>query len=116
MMYLSQLLGAPVENEQGARAGKIIDIITTMGLPPISFPVPSSPVISQSTSRPTLLLEDEADQHWYIPVEAIAWHDNVLRLRVPLAQLTAQAAAPSPQPDQPVGATPAPARPHAGRD
>jgi len=26
MLYLSQLLGAPVEDHQGARAGKIVDI------------------------------------------------------------------------------------------
>jgi hypothetical protein len=41
MLYLSQLLGAPVEDHQGARAGKIVDInvpVAELGRPEAAMP------------------------------------------------------------------------------
>src|SRR5438270_7578921 len=82
MLYLSQLLGAPVEDSQGARVGKIIDILIAQEEP---------------ASRVTLLVEGQDDHRWYLPVETVEWHDNVLRLRTPLEQLSTQPAASSSQ-------------------
>ena len=48
MLYLSQLLGAPVEDPLGERIGKIIDIEVTRS---ISSPVESSSI---ATTRPVL--------------------------------------------------------------
>lgn len=96
MMYLSQLLGTPVEDSQGARVGKIVDIVTPVGArfvapstsstPSISSP--SSPsTLSTPSSIPTLVVEGQADQTWYVPVEDVEWDGNTLRLRVPVDQL-----------------------------
>ncbi len=82
MLYLSQLLGAPVEDSQGARVGKIIDILIAQEEP---------------APRVTLLVEGQDDHRWYVPVESVEWHDNVLRLRTPLEQLSTQPAASSSQ-------------------
>ena len=126
MMYLSQLLGTPVEDIQGTRVGKIIDIITSVGArfiapsrPPepqtrtqpadslgdldtnpapttSSTPSISSPsVLSIPSSIPTLIVEGQADQIWHVPVEAVEWDGNTLRLRIPVDQLTTQATAPN---------------------
>ena len=73
MLYLSQLLGAAVEDIQGERIGKINDILTSQGA---------------STSATVLLVEGQEDQTWRIPAEAIETHGNAFRLRVPLEQLT----------------------------
>ena len=82
MLYLSQLLGAPVEDSQGARVGKIIDILIAQEEP---------------APRVTLLVEGQDDHRWYVPVEAVEWHDSVWRLRTPVEQLSTQPAASSSQ-------------------
>jgi len=82
MLYLSQILGAPVEDIHGERIGKINDVLTSRG------ELPSSTV---------LLVEGQEDQHWRVPVEAIEAHGNAFRLRIPLEQLTPQPATPSSQ-------------------
>ncbi len=78
MQYLSQLLGAPIEDSEGARVGKIADIFIAQEEP---------------APRTILLVEGQEDQRWYVPAESVAWQGNVLRLRVPLEQLSAQSIA-----------------------
>ena len=75
MLYLSQLLGAPVEDAQGARVGKIIDIHIAQEGP---------------TPRTILLIEGQDDQRWYVPAESVEWHGSVLRLGTPIEQLSTQ--------------------------
>lgn len=75
MLYLSQLLGAPVEDIQGERIGKINDTLTSQG---------------GLTSHTVLVVEGQEDQPWRIPVEAIETHGNAFRLRIPLEQLIIQ--------------------------
>src|SRR5947209_6347917 len=80
MLYLSQLLGAPVEDQQRARIGKLVDIT-----------INEAQVGSAEPIYPTaLLVEGEEEQPWRIPFEDIERLDHSLRLRVPTAQLTLQ--------------------------
>lgn len=74
MLYLSQLPGAPVEDPEGTRVGKIIDIRITQEEPP----------------RPILLIEGQEDHRWRVPVENVEWQGNTLRLRIPVEQLSTQ--------------------------
>ena len=76
MLYLSQLLGAPVEDPGGARVGKIIDILVAQQ--------------EESPSRVALVVEGQEDRRWYVPADAVELHGNVLRLRVPVEQLPSQ--------------------------
>src|SRR3989440_8216012 len=80
MLYLSQLLGAPVEDVHGARIGKLIDI--TVPAAQIGRPEPAYPN--------ALLVEGEEEQPWRVPPEAVEWHENALRLRIPVEQLSRQ--------------------------
>ena len=80
MLYLSQLLGAPVEDPQGARIGKLIDI--TVPAAQIGRPEPAYPS--------ALLVEGEEEQTLRVPPETVEWHENALRLRVPAGQLPVQ--------------------------
>src|SRR5437588_13114307 len=78
MLYLSQLLGAPVEDVHGVRVGKIIDVL-----------VPAARVGQSEPAYPTaLLVEGEEDQPWYVPLQTVEQHDHVFRLNIPLEQLT----------------------------
>jgi CBS domain-containing protein len=80
MLYLSQLLGAPVEDMQGERVGKIIDIL-----------VPASQVGASGPVYPSaLLVEGEEEEPWRVPIADVEWHDGSLRLRVPTGQLMHQ--------------------------
>ena len=103
MLYLSQLLGTPVEDAQGARVGKIIDVIierarSTASATPLSSTDTSNASSTTSTSsRPDLLIEGQDDQRWLAPVDAVEWHSGVLRLRRPLDQLASQPEEPAPQ-------------------
>jgi magnesium transporter len=76
MLYLSQLLNAPVEDSMGARAGKIVDI---------TVPVAQPGRLAATLPR-ALLIEDHEGQRRQIPLEALTWHENTLRLRLPLEQ------------------------------
>jgi len=77
MLYLSQLLGTPVEDLNGVRIGKIIDVM-----------VPRTEVGQAEPTYPSaLLVEGQADQNWRVPIEAVEWHGAILRLRMPLEQL-----------------------------
>src|SRR5438552_17318512 len=83
MLYLSQLLGTPVEDLQGERIGKIID-----------FTVPAAQIGQQGPTYLTaLLVEGQQDQLWRVPSDAVEWHEQVLRLPLPLEQLAVQVGA-----------------------
>src|SRR5579859_7773944 len=80
MLYLSQLLGAPVEDFQGARIGKLIDIT-----------VPAAQIGRPGALYPSaLLIEGQEEQPWRAPRDVVEWHENILRLRIPLEQLAPQ--------------------------
>lgn len=91
MLYLSQLLGAPVEDSQKERIGKIIDVEETRSISPLSESTPAA----ISSSLPTLVIEGYSEHTWYVPVEDVEWHDDILRLRVPTQQLSTQPLKPS---------------------
>lgn len=95
MLYLSQLLGAPVEDPQGERIGKIIDVEETRSVLALSGSTPAAHSTSNNASLPTLIIEGHSEQTWYVPVEDVEWHDNILRLRVPIQQLSTQPLTPS---------------------
>lgn len=58
MIYLSQLINAPVEDLQGARVGKIVDVLVEVG--------------TNATPRvPTVVIEGEEEQRWYVPASAM---------------------------------------------
>jgi magnesium transporter len=80
MLYLSQLLGMPVENQQGERVGKITDVLV------------SAAQIGQSAAvyPDRLLVEGEDEQSWLVPLDAIERLDDSLRLHVPVEQLERQ--------------------------
>ncbi len=80
MLYLSQLLGTPVEDPQGVRIGKISGVM----IPAAQVGVPE-PVYPSA-----LLVEGEQGQSWRVPTAAVAWQGDALRLRVPLEQLAVQ--------------------------
>jgi magnesium transporter len=80
MLYLSQLLGAPVEDVQGERIGKLVDI--TVPAAQIGRPQPAY--------AGALLVEGEEEQIRRVPPQALEWQENALRLRVPVEQLPVQ--------------------------
>src|SRR6266480_7560684 len=81
MLYLSLLLGAPVEDLQGVRIGKIVDI--TVEEASVGQPEPAYIA--------ALLVEGQEDQTWRVPRDAVEWRGDAVRLRVPIAQLPSQA-------------------------
>lgn len=72
MLYLSQLLGAPVEDSHDARIGKIGDLLTFRDDP---------------SQRCVFLIEGQEEQSWYIPADRVAWRDHILHLSLEAAQL-----------------------------
>ncbi len=80
MLYLSQLLGAPVEDPQGTRIGKIIDITAE----------------AERRSDPAyidaLLVEGPEDQTWRVPRQLVRWQADAAHVQVPAAQLSLLAA------------------------
>lgn len=80
MFYLSQLLGAPVEDLQGARVGKVTDVIML-----------TAPASQLDHAHPSaLLVEGSEEQPWRVPLASLTWQEHVVHLLVPLAQLSAQ--------------------------
>jgi magnesium transporter len=87
MLYLSQLLGTPVEDQEGVRIGKISGVM-----------IPAAQVGSSEPAYPSaLLVEGEQEQSWRVPTSAVAWQGDALRLRVPLEQLSVQPEEPAVQ-------------------
>jgi len=80
MLYLSQLLGTPVEDSQGARIGKISGVM-----------IPAAQVGVSGAAYPSaLLIEGEQEQFWRVPTSSVAWQGDALRLGVPLEQVAMQ--------------------------
>ena len=88
MLYLSQLLGAPVEDSLGERIGKIIDVEVTRSISTPVEPATVATTTSNVESPPILVIEGNSEHTWYVPVQDVDWHDNILRLRVPTQQLS----------------------------
>ena len=61
MIFLSQLLGAPVEDPQGTRVAKIVDVIVELAQ--VSQPGPIFPR--------ALIAEGQANQRWAITPDAV---------------------------------------------
>jgi CBS domain-containing protein len=77
MLYLSQLLGAAVEDQQQTRAGKVIDVLT-----------PAAQVGQNIASYPdALLIEGEEERPLRVPLASLERHEHLIRLRVPVEQL-----------------------------
>src|SRR5258708_34514640 len=85
MLYLSQLLGTPVEDALGTRIGKITDM-----LGPAPSPAPEAAPVQVPATAPLLVIEGQADHLWYVPAGSVEWHDDTLRLRIPVEQLTTE--------------------------
>lgn len=83
MLYLSQMLNAPVEYPQQERVGKIIDVLT-----PIVR-------VGEAAYPSVLLVEGEEDQSWRVPLDAIERHEHTFLLHTPLAQFAQQPEEPS---------------------
>src|SRR5689334_9908809 len=75
MLYLSQVLGAPVEDQQNERVGRIVDVLVPVGSE--APPYPSA-----------LLVEGEEDLLWRVSPEAVERREGTMHLHVPLTQLT----------------------------
>jgi len=90
MLYLSQLLGAPVEDLQGERIGKIIDVEETRSISSLSASASAAISASNTASLPILVIEGHSEHTWYVPVEDVEWHEDILRLRVPTQHLSTQ--------------------------
>src|SRR5689334_18225650 len=77
MLYLSQLLGASVEDVHGVRLGKLIDVL-----------VSAAQVGQSGPAYPTaLLVEGEAEQSWRVPLRDVERYDHAVYLNVPREQL-----------------------------
>src|SRR5690242_7111246 len=77
MLYLSQFLGAALEDQQQTRAGKVIDVLT-----------PVAQVGQNTTSYPdALLIEGEEEQPLRVPLASLERHEHLIRLPVPIEQL-----------------------------
>ena len=87
MLYLSQLLGAPVEDPQGERIGKIIDIEEIRLISHLSASTAAAIPSSNTALSLILVIEGDSEHTWYVPVKDVDWHDDILRLRVPTQQL-----------------------------
>ncbi|HTD18226.1 MAG TPA: CBS domain-containing protein [Ktedonobacteraceae bacterium] len=80
MLYLSQLLGAPVEDPQGVRIGKIIDITIEAA----QVEQPEQPYIN------ALLVEGQEEHPLRVPREVVTWQGEAALLRAPATQLPLQ--------------------------
>ncbi|HZS77908.1 MAG TPA: CBS domain-containing protein [Ktedonobacteraceae bacterium] len=91
MFYLSQLLGTPVEDLQGERVGKVIDVVVPAGEPAVA-PSALSTSTSTAASFPAtfLIIEGLADEPTPVPITDVERHGNAFRLRLPVEQLLAQ--------------------------
>ena len=85
MLYLSQLLGAPVEHNHGVRIGKVIDVMM--------------PLVQANSSELAqdgfIVVKGEAEESWRVPLKSATWQDAVLHLSAPLDELALQATIPS---------------------
>jgi hypothetical protein len=80
MLYLSQLLGAPVDDLQEVRLGRITDIVVQALHGTVDKNNPTFPS--------ALLVEGEEDQPWRLPLAALELHEGDIRLLIPREQLS----------------------------
>jgi magnesium transporter len=77
MLYLSQMTGASVEDQQEERIGRLVDVL-----------VPEEKVGSNDATYPSaLLVAGEAGQFWRISPQDVQSREGTIQLRVPQAQL-----------------------------
>ena len=69
MFYLSQLLGTAVEDSQGTRIGKLVDVLALAE--EVGRPAPVYPSV--------VLVEGQEDRPWRIPVQEVTWDDGTIR-------------------------------------
>lgn len=68
MIYLSQLPGAAVEDLQGARVGKIVDVLVDV----VADARDTDATRADAMGRvPTLVVEGEEEQRWYVPASVL---------------------------------------------
>jgi magnesium transporter len=80
MLYLSQLLGAPVDDTNGERVGKLTDIL-----------LPVTGVGQNEATYPGLLvIESEEDQRWRAAPTMLERQADDLRFRIPREYVTQQ--------------------------
>ncbi|WP_376795304.1 magnesium transporter MgtE N-terminal domain-containing protein [Thermogemmatispora sp.] len=84
MLYLSHLLGAPVEDPQGARVGKLTDVLVA---PAQAREEPGGPTYASA-----LLVEGQDGRLWRVTPLAVQVHDQALILRMALPELPPPAA------------------------
>ncbi|MEO8971266.1 MAG: CBS domain-containing protein [Ktedonobacteraceae bacterium] len=80
MFYLSQLLGIAVEDSQGTRIGKLIDVLTLAEQ--VGRPAPVYPSV--------VLVEGQEDSPWRVPVPEVAWDDGTVRVSTLATQFALQ--------------------------
>jgi magnesium transporter len=76
MLYLSQLLGAPVEDQHSARLGKITDMLV----------LASQVGRVEATYPSAVLVADDEEHFWRVPVSELSRHDAVWQVRGPAEQ------------------------------
>ncbi len=72
MFYLSQLLGASVEDSQGVRVGKVSDLLTSR---------------NNLSQECIFLVEGQDDRSWYATAHDAVWRDHTLHLSLQASQL-----------------------------
>jgi len=96
MIYLSQLLGAAVEDVQGARVGKIVDVLVDV----VNDARETDATSADAPGRvPTLVIEAEGEQRWYVPASAM--RHGAAAWQVP-AEALSEASRDGMLPEQPV--------------
>lgn len=81
MIYLSQLLGTPVEDEQGERVGKLTDVLV---------PLTHTEHVGDVYPNALHIVGADSSRSWRASLEEVAWQNATLRLCVPIDQLTEQ--------------------------
>ena len=80
MFYLSQLLGVAVEDSQGTRIGKLVDVLAFAEQ--VGRSAPAYPSV--------VLVEGQEDSPWRVPVQEVTWDDGTVRVSTPGTQFAVQ--------------------------
>lgn len=87
MFYLSQALGAPLEDQRAVRIGKIVDVLVEV-----------SQVGRNEATYPSALLvvsDSDDEHHWRLPGTALAHQPHGWRLLLPIEQFPAATSQPA---------------------
>ncbi len=82
MFYLSELIGASVEDSQGVRFGKLLDVLAFAD--EVGRPAPVFPSV--------MLVEGQEERPWRVPIENAKWDDGVVHLHTTGEQFASQPA------------------------